>query len=245
MITLSIIIPALDESRKIVADIRTAAEFLRSHDMIGEIIVVDDGSTDNTAGCARETPVPAGVELVVMTHPSRCGKGCAIRTGMLASRGTYVMFADSGLTVPFADALNGLNLLQEGRCDLAHGSRRLPGSVIHKGHDWDRKLISLIFHRWITRWMHLPPELTDTQCGFKIYRGDAARALYGECIARGFMFDIEIILRARQQGYRILEFPITWTCDRDSRLGIARNGQAVVQELLRIRQALRNRPRQN
>jgi dolichyl-phosphate beta-glucosyltransferase len=245
MITLSIVIPALDESRKISGDIEAAGQFLHCHRMSGEIIVVDDGSSDDTAARARDTMVPAGVGLVVISNPVRRGKGYAIRTGILASHGTYVMFADSGLTVPFENALNGLRLLQEDQCELAHGSRRLPTSTIRKEQDWDRKLISRVFHRHVTRWMQVPPELTDTQCGFKVYRGDIGRELFAGCIARGFMFDIEIILRARRKGCRIAEFPVEWTCDRDSRLSVSRNAWHTIQEMLLIKRMLRIHRRRN
>jgi len=240
-VTLSIIIPAFDERLKISGDIEAAGRFLEVQHLAGEIIVVDDGSSDGTADTARSCPVPAGVPLRVIVSSRHRGKGHAVRTGILASVATYVMFADCGVTVPFEDALVGLRLLQEGQCELAHGSRRLPGSVIHKHQDWDRKLISRMFHRYVHRWMHIPVHLTDTQCGFKVYRGDSARVLYGECFTGGFMFDIEIILRAQRKGLRILEFPVSWACDRDSRISIFRSSTSVLKELLALRRALLRR----
>jgi hypothetical protein len=86
--------------------------------------------------------------------------------------------------------------------------------------------------------LRIPARLTDTQCGFKLYRGDVARRLYSECATDGFMFDIEIILRALHHGFRIAEFPVEWTCDRDSRLGIRRSGRSVLRDLHRLRQTL-------
>ena len=86
--------------------------------------------------------------------------------------------------------------------------------------------------------MKIPPELTDTQCGFKIYKGDVARHLYGECMTDGFAFDIEIIIRAGKEGYRIKEFPIDWTCDRDSRLSPTRSSWRVLSELLKIKRSV-------
>jgi hypothetical protein len=83
--------------------------------------------------------------------------------------------------------------------------------------------------------MKVSSELTDTQCGFKIYRGDVARDLYGQCITDGFMFDLEIIMRAQKRGCRIKEFPIEWTCDRDSRLSPTRSLWRVLQELITIK----------
>jgi len=86
--------------------------------------------------------------------------------------------------------------------------------------------------------MKISAEFTDTQCGFKIYRGDTARRLYSQCISDGFMFDVEIIMRAKKQGYRIKEFPIEWTCDSDSRLSPTRSLWRILSELITIKRTL-------
>jgi dolichyl-phosphate beta-glucosyltransferase len=244
MLTLSIVIPAFDEEQKIGSDVGAAAAFLSSRGIPGEVIVADDGSSDRTAERAEALAPGAAVPLSVIRCGAHRGKGAAIRSGILSSAGEFVLFADSGVTVPFEDALSGLQLLREGRADLAHGSRELPGSVIRRDRDWDRRLVSRLFRMFILRWMHIPRHLTDTQCGFKLYRGDVARTLYAECTTEGFMFDLEIILRALAHGYRIVEFPVEWTCDRDSRLGIRTSAQSVVRDLLRIRRTLAT-PRPN
>jgi dolichyl-phosphate beta-glucosyltransferase len=238
MITLSIVIPVFDEERKVARDVEAAAAFLSSHGIAGEVLVADDGSSDGTAERAERAEVPPSVHRAVIRSDKHRGKGAAIRSGVLSSRGEYVLFADSGLTVPFENALAGLRLLREGSADLAHGSRELPGSVIRRDRDRDRKVISRLFHALVVRWLHIPARLTDTQCGFKIYRGDVARQLYGGCTTEGFMFDIEIILRALQHGFRIAEFPVEWTCDRDSRLGIRRSARAVLRDIRRLRRTL-------
>jgi dolichyl-phosphate beta-glucosyltransferase len=218
--------------------VQASAEFITKHRLTGEVIVVDDGSSDETSTLAREVVIPSEVQRTVIRDDIHRGKGFAIRTGILASQAEYVMFTDSGLTVPFENALKGLRLLQEGTCELAHGSRRLPGSVIRKDQDWDRKIISRLFHEVVVRWMRLPRHLTDTQCGFKLYRADIARRLYAECLTEGFMFDIEIIIRAVNHGYRIVEFPVEWTCDRDTRISIRRSSCQIFKEARRIKRAL-------
>jgi len=235
---LSIVIPAFDEGKKISRDVLAAAEFIAEHRLMGEVIVVDDGSSDETATLAREVVIPSEVQRTVIRHDIHRGKGFAVHNGILASQAEYVMFADSGLTVPFENALKGLRLLQEGRCELAHGSRRLPGSVMRKEQDWDRKIMSRLFQEVVVRWMRLPRHLTDTQCGFKLYRADIARGLYAECLTEGFMFDVEIIIRAVNHGYRIVEFPVEWTCDRDSRISIRRSSRHILKEVRFIRRAL-------
>ena len=235
---LSIVIPAFEESRKIARDVEAAAAFLKGEGLAGEIIVVDDGSRDDTAAAAKEADIPPDVHLNVIRYASHQGKGCAVRIGMAASKGEYVMFADSGGCVPYENALRGLDMLKSGVCELAHGSRKLHESRIQRPQAWYRRILSRIFRRVIICALKVPAELTDTQCGFKIYRGDVARKLYGACIADGFMFDVEIIMRARRAGYRIGEFPIEWTSDRDSRLSLTRNAGRVLRELLMIRRTL-------
>src|SRR5512140_3158977 len=126
---LSIIIPTYDEARKIRRDVTAAAEFLATGAGGGEIIVSDDGSQDDTPNIARAAPVPPGIALRVLCSAKHRGKGFALRSGIGESRGTFVMFADSGLTTPYDNALRGLALISSGRCELAHGSRRLPESI--------------------------------------------------------------------------------------------------------------------
>ena len=234
----SVIIPIYNESTKIAADVRAAAKFIDEHFRTGEIIVVDDGSSDDGALQAQIENLPTGVHLAVVRYQPNRGKGYAVRTGMLKARGQYVMFADSGGCIPFSDALRGLKLLQSGACELAHGSRRLPDSVIVRPHLKIRRLASTAFLHFVKTWMSVPQHLTDTQCGFKLYRGEVARELYADAVIDGFQFDIEIIIRATRKGYRILEFPVEWTADPDTRLRIAKMPTAVLRELHRLKQEL-------
>ena len=232
---LSIIIPAFEEERKITRDVLEASAFLLSLGTGGEVIVSDDGSTDRTVQVARGITPPAGIAYAVIASNRHRGKGAAVRNGILASHGDYAMFADSGMTVPYSNALRGLRLLQVEGCDLAHGSRELPNSIIVRDKRRDRKILSSLFRTVATRWLHLPDDLTDTQCGFKLYRGEVARRLYTSCKTDGFLFDVEIILRALAGGLRICEFPVEWSCDRDSRLGLRRNAVEILKDLGRLR----------
>jgi dolichyl-phosphate beta-glucosyltransferase len=236
---LSIVIPAFEESKKIAQDVNEAAGFLEAHHFTGQIIVVDDGSRDNTAEAAKNTAVPNNVQLNVIRYQKHKGKGYAVRTGINQSSGEYVMFADSGSCVPYEDTLRGLQLLKNDTCDIAHGSRKMRGCHIEKTQSLYRRICSAIFHWFVIHDMKIPAEFTDTQCGFKMYKGHVARHLYGEAITDGFTFDIEIIMRAQIEGYRIREFPIDWTCDRDSRLSPTRSSWRVLSELLRIRRVLK------
>ncbi|OGC02190.1 hypothetical protein A2V82_09145 [candidate division KSB1 bacterium RBG_16_48_16] len=234
----SIIIPVLNESHKVHRDIAAASLFLVNQSWRGEIIVVDDGSSDDTADVAGRVSVQPNVSLHIIRNEVHRGKGYAVRTGIIASSGRLVMFADSGLCIPYEDALKGINLIKARHCDIAHGSRNLPGSVIMHHHLRKRRVSAQLFRRFIKMMPGLPPHLSDTQCGFKIYRGDVARQLFGVCITDGFMFDIEIILRATKNGCRILEFPVQWTADTDTRLPLKKVLLSMLVELYRIKRAL-------
>ena len=236
---ISIVIPAFEENAKIGRDIEAASAFLQAENLEGEIIVVDDGSGDTTTQAAQSCQVSPDIELKVLRLDRHRGKGCAVRTGISQTRGRYVMFTDSGCCVPFQDILRGLDMLKSGACDIAHGSRKLQQTKIMRPQGLHRRLYSWLFRWAIICAMKIPSNITDSQCGFKVYCGDIARSLYKQCIIDGFMFDVEIILRAKKQGLQIKEFPIEWTCDRDSRLYPVRNLWSMLSELIKIKQTIR------
>lgn len=214
---LSIVIPAYREAHKIAHDVQEASAFLARHRLRGEVIIADDGSPDGTAKVAQDTPPAPGVELVVLPLEHK-GKGWAVRQGMAASRGDLVMFADSGVCVPYDDVLPMIESLHRGECQLAHGSRKMRGSVISHKQSLYRRTLSWLFRKATLVYLSLPRHLTDTQCGFKAYRGDVARGLYGQCTTDGFMFDLEVLMRAMRTGHTVKEFPVHWAWDPDSRL---------------------------
>ncbi|MCB0305933.1 MAG: glycosyltransferase [Calditrichaeota bacterium] len=240
-IELSIIIPARNEQAKIARDVAAAGDFLQQAGLAGEILVADDGSDDGTANAAWNAAscLPAGMVQVLRGEISR-GKGHAVRRGISATRGRWVMFADSGTCVPFDNALAGLKLLQTGECELALGSRKLPGSDIVIPQIFSRRIFAGLFRWLIHRLLDLPRELTDTQCGFKLFNGDCARELFSRCQSDGFLFDLEIILLATHAGYRIKEFPVTWRCDRDSRISLTRTPLSVLRELWQLSRRMRS-----
>ncbi len=234
---LSIIIPVFNEEKKIPHDIKLVSDFLVHSGIIGEIIIVDDGSTDATSRVAIQCKIPDPVSLKIVRYEFHRGKGYAVRMGINDSRGEYVMFMDCGGNVPLSYIHDGLGLIMKNQCDIAIGSRRLPESTIHKKLVWYRRLTSLLFRKLSKIYLKIPKSLTDTQCGFKLYKGEVARELYADCVVDGFAFDLEVILRARDSSYSILEFPIEWSCDRDSRLSIFSSGK-IFSELKRIKKII-------
>ncbi len=236
---LSIVIPALNEAAKIKRDIEAASAFLIQAKLAGEVIVVDDGSEDDTAARAERTPVPDGVVRKVIRRDDHHGKGFAVRSGVAASTGTCILFADSGCCIPYAAALDGMALINKDLCEVAHASRKMVGTIIEQPQPLYRRWCSKLFAWGVRRALGVPSEMTDTQCGFKLYKGDVGRKLFAKCVVDGFMFDVEVLLRARRAGYRIAEFPVRWHCDHDSRLRPVHAAIRSFKELREIRQAMR------
>ena len=241
---ITIIIPAFNERAKIVRDIEAAHAFLQGASFQGEILIVADGSTDDTVDFA-ENCRPSIPEVRVLEYSRQRGKGFAIKRGVAEAKGRIIMFADSGLCVPYEDAIQGLELLQSGRCELAHGSRSAAGTVLVKRQPLFRRLGSKYFRIFIHNMMGIPRSIRDTQCGFKLYRADVARELYADLFTPGYMFDVEIILRALRRGYRIVDFPVRWTNDEDTRLDPVRGTVDIIRSLanIRARVSFERRPR--
>jgi dolichyl-phosphate beta-glucosyltransferase len=236
---ISIIIPAFDEEKKIGHDVDAAAAFIEAQSLSGEVIVVDDGSTDRTADEARNVEVPSRVEQKVISLGQNRGKGYAVKTGVLASQGDVVLFADSGNCVPYANALAQIERIRGGELDIAMASRRLKDTVIHRDRSWKRRFLSSLFRVGARIVTGVPHRFSDTQCGFKIYRGELARELFARCRTNGFLFELEILLLALKKGCRVQEFPIEWTCDLDTRLKPGSDAGKVLKEMLQVRSIIK------
>ena len=239
MLDISIVIPAFNEQEKIKTDIIAASRFLKDNHLQGEIIIVNDGSEDETAVSARETPVDEGVKKSVVSYAGNKGKGFAVKSGMVQSRGRYAMFADSGLCIPYNNALIGLDMIKKGGCVIAVGSRRHRQSRIKQHRHPLRKFLSVFFRNVTFSFLGIPRSFSDTQCGFKIYDGDIARELYGECQTEGFLFDIEILARALKKNYAVCEFPVEWSSDPDTRVLPHKTALPVLFELFKIKKMVR------
>lgn len=236
---ISIVIPAFNEAKKIGRDVEAAAIFFKQSGFKGEVIVVDDGSGDGTAEAAGRPAIPPDVERRVIRLEENSGKGAAVRRGILESRGKVVVYADSGTCIPYVHALPIIKRVLSGDLDIGLASRRLKETVILRAQPLRRRILSRIFHRAAVWVAGLPGWITDSQCGFKVYRGDGARELYSGLRTTGFLFELEIILKALRRNLRVEEFPVEWTCDLDTRLRPSVHARGVLRELLAIRKIIK------
>ena len=234
-VDLSIVIPVYNVACKIRKDLTAASAYLSSRKMRGEIIVVNDGSTDGTAQEARSFSPAEGISLEILEHGEHTGKGYAVKSGIMKARGEVILFIDSGNCIPYDHIDRGLELLETGKCHIAQASRYHPESLILRPKRPFRRVSSFFFRRLIRCCFRLPGNLRDTQCGLKVYQNEAAHDLYASCMTDGFMFDVEIIVRAIKKSYVIEEFPVAWSSDPDSRLSPGRSLFNILGELARIR----------
>ncbi|NOG45028.1 MAG: glycosyltransferase [Calditrichaeota bacterium] len=219
---LSIIIPVLDEAGKIHRDIENILNFQKQTSCQLETIIVDDGSGDNLADVLGSYLNKSAINLKLVKLKTNVGKGHAVKIGVNQSKGQYICIMDSGNTVPLKYITKGIKIIENEKLDFAWGSRNLDESKILIDKVWYRRFTSFLFRNLVTHLFEFK-NLTDTQCGFKVFKGSVAKEIWKECKIDGFLFDIEVLLLAKEKKFTSREFPIEWTCDRDSRLSLFRN----------------------
>jgi len=231
---LSIIIPVWNEESKIAADIQNIDAHFSKSVLKAELIIVDDGSTDRTIEIIRETTKKIFIKLDIITCMHK-GKGHAVRQGMTAAQGKIAMFMDCGANVPLTFIDKGMELLLSKNTDMIFGTRYHPMSKITHNMVWFRKITSTVFRIFTKTVLSLPKEISDSQCGFKLFNGDLAGEIFATVKTNGFLFDLEVILLARKMNYKHQELPLEWRCDRDTRLNIIGTLFAVLKDLLYLR----------
>jgi dolichyl-phosphate beta-glucosyltransferase len=195
-----------------------------------EILVVDDGSSDETARVAREGL--SGVRGSVLSLPENRGKGAACRTGVLAAQGRRILISDADLSTPIAEERR-LREALEGGADVVIGSRGHPDARIAVRQSGLRESAGRGFNL-LLRLIGLT-RFYDTQCGFKMFTREAARALFEQSRVEGFLFDVEVLFLAETAGLRVVELPVEWHNDPDSRVHMLRHLPSVLSELIQIR----------
>jgi dolichyl-phosphate beta-glucosyltransferase len=225
---LSVIVPAYNEEQRLPPSLRRLREFLQGRGQSFEIVVVDDGSRDQTVAAAEAA---GGPETRVLRGDRNRGKGHAVRTGMLAARGERRLMSDADLSTPIEEIARLEQALDAG-ADVAIGSRALQGSRIEVRQSAFRESAGRAFNVLVRAL--LLPGIRDTQCGFKLWTAAAAQAAFDPLRLPGFSFDVEALYVARRRGLRIAEVPVVWRNDAASRVS-GLSGATAFADLARIR----------
>lgn len=230
---LSIIIPAHNEEHRLPVTLEQIFRFLRAQTYTSEVLVVENGSQDYTFNVAQDFARNLNgryPNLHILQEINR-GKGLAVRRGMLEARGAYRFMCDADLSMPIIEINRFLPPMLED-FDIAIASREAPGSIRYNEpsyrHVGGRAVNTMI------RLLALPG-LHDTQCGFKCFRGAVAKRLFRLQTMTGWSFDIELLFVARKQGYRIIELPIPWYFNPESKLNVVQDAVKMGLDILKIR----------
>lgn len=226
---LSIVIPAYNEEQRLPDSLDAIVAYVARKDFPVEVVVVDNNSRDRTGAIIAE---------YASRHPwirglfeGTQGKGAAVRSGMLAARGTYRFICDADLSMPIEELDHFLPAAAAGK-DIVIASREVAGAR-RFGEPWYRHLMGRVFNTIVR--VFAVPGLQDTQCGFKLLRADVAEDLFPLQTMNGWSFDVEILYAARQRGYSIVEVPINWYYKSNTRINPLRDSIDMFVEVLKIR----------
>ncbi len=231
-IDLSVVIPAFNEENRIIKSLNTIDTYLSSKNLKYEIIVVDDGSTDNTPFIVKDFR-KTHHNVSYTSYGQNMGKGYAVREGVKTSKGYIILFTDADLSTPINEIEKLIETIKCG-FDIAIGSRALSDSEIIVSQPFYRKTMGKIFNILVQ--LLIFKGIKDTQCGFKCFTNEAANEVFKRCKINGFSFDVEILLIARKLGFKIKDIPVQWINSPETRVHPVKHSLAMIKELLYIKQ---------
>jgi dolichyl-phosphate beta-glucosyltransferase len=229
-VDLSVVVPCFNEESRLPSSLAAALAYLEASGREYELILVDDGSSDCTSRLIRDAdrsnPTVCGVFL-----PANRGKGRAVVEGVRASRGDLVLISDADFSAPIVE-LPKLEAAISAGAAVAIGSRAKRGA---------REVDQPLHRRAMGKGFNLVvqalllPGLWDTQCGFKLFRGQVARDLFARLSTDGFAFDVEVLYLARRSGWEVCEVPVRWINSTTTRVQAVRHSREMLMDVLRIR----------
>jgi dolichyl-phosphate beta-glucosyltransferase len=226
---LSIVIPAHNEENRLPKTLEQVVHFATSQSFSTEVLIVENASQDRTLEVGKEY-ADRHQGIVRVIHTDLPGKGRAVQKGMLAAEGAYRFFADADFSMPAAEIVRFIPPVVD--IPIAIASREAPGSVRYY-EPYYRHITGRIFNSFIR--MLVLPALEDTQCGFKMFRADAAEDLFRRQTLIGWSFDVELLYIASRRNYPILEIPIPWYFNPESKINVWRDSWRMFIDLLTIR----------
>lgn len=236
---ISIIIPAYNESERLAAPLASIIDFISRTSSKIEIIVVDDGSSDDTAQIAERTfTAKPDITARVIKYEQNKGKGFAVKTGLLSAGADVALFTDADLSTPIDEMSKLVTPIQDGSCDVAFGSRALDRTLIGTHQPWRREQGGRVMNLIIKRMSGLP--FYDTQCGFKAFNMQKFRPLLDVMTVDRFGFDVEFLFVANYNQLRLREIPVRWNDVAGSKVSVFRDTRRMISELAQIRRNAKN-----
>lgn len=226
---LSVVVPAFNEAQRIGGTLDELQRWLCGSSLEWEVRVVDDGSEDETVGIV-ERVAQKDTRIVVQREPHR-GKGGTVRAGLLAARGALRFMCDADLSMPVHELSRFLDVVPA-HYDIALGSRQ-GANATRIGEPWHRHAMGRAFNALVRG--SVLPDISDSQCGFKLFTARAAEAIFSKARIHGWAFDVEALFIARLQGWRVAEVPIEWHYRADSRVSLGSDSFRMARDLWRIR----------
>ena len=231
---ISIIIPAYNENERLGGPLAKVLDFAASSEQNIEVIVVDDGSSDDTAEIARRTfAANTAVQSNVIRYEQNRGKGFAVKTGLLAANADTALITDADLSTPIEEMAKLTGPIIAGEFDVTFGSRALDRTLIGTHQPWLRENGGRVVNFMIRKMSGL--EFADTQCGFKAFNMLKFRPLLDAMTIDRFGFDIEFLFVANRHGLRLAEIPVRWNDVAGSKVSVVRDTRRMVGELIQIR----------
>jgi dolichyl-phosphate beta-glucosyltransferase len=227
LVNLSIVIPAFNEGERLARTLEAITSWTKAFGMASEVIVVDDGSTDDTVSIAQRF----GNDVRILSYSPNRGKGHAVRHGVLHSTGETILFTDADMSTPI-DEWHKLARALETH-DIAIGSRALNASQIEARQPWYREAMGKTFNRIVR--LFAVRGISDTQCGFKLFRGSVAREIFMDLKTWRFAFDVEVLFLAQRRGYRIAEVPVVWRNDERTSVHAVLDSSRMLRDVIRLR----------
>jgi dolichyl-phosphate beta-glucosyltransferase len=227
---LSVVVPCYNEQARLPGSLASAQRYLRERGGEYELVLADDGSTDGTARLIDEA-VRAQRRVRAVRLAVNRGKGRAVAEAVRVTRGALVLISDADFSAPI-DELPKLERAIELGADVAFGSRAWKG-VREVDQPLLRRGMGRVFNQLVRTL--LLPGVADSQCGFKLFRGQVARELFSRLRIDGFAFDVEVLYRARRAGYRITEVPVRWLDSRPTRVSAVRDSVTMLRDVVRLR----------
>jgi len=231
--SISIIIPAYNEEKRLPSTLERIESYLdRTSWTFSEIIVVDDGSSDGTAAVAGRL-AEARPNVRILRNPGNRGKGYSVRHGMLEAKGAWALFSDADLSAPIEELDKLWAAIEKSGAQVAIGSRALDRKLIGVHQSSFREYGGRVFNLVLRLITGLP--FWDTQCGFKLFEGSAARRIFRRQRAEGFGFDAEVLFIARHLGAKIVEVPVRWNHVEGTKMRLFQDTLRMVLDLVAIR----------